>query len=110
MELARTIIEVQGEDMARMKKQNHYRLRDDLVVEEIDGEVIVLDLAGNRYFGLNGVGWSIWKEISADRTGKEEIISRLVAEYQITEPQARRDVDTFLEELVQAGLATFTTE
>lgn len=96
--------------MSGIKEEAIYQLRDDLVVEEIDGEVIVLDLAGNRYFGLNPVGWSICKEIGGRESNQNEIVARIVENYQISEEEAFRDVRTFLDELVRAGLATVRFE
>lgn len=85
---------------------DRFSLRPDLVVEEVDDEVIVLDLEGNQYFGLNNVGWMIWKAIADEDRPLEEIVSSIATQFEIDGALARQDAEAFLVELIEAGLAT----
>ena len=87
---------------------DRFELRTDLVVEQVDDEVIVLDLAGNKYFGLNEVAWLIWQSIDGD--GGEtlkNLVAQIVESFGISEAEARTDVEAFVEQLVEAGLAEY---
>ena len=83
---------------------DHFELRDDLVVEEIDDDIVVLDLEGNKYFGLNEVGWMIWRDIQEDRSFGE-IVDGIVEEFDVDEEIARDDAAVFIDQLLDAGLA-----
>ena len=37
---------------------------DDVLFQELNGEAVILDLASERYFGLDGVGTRFWELIS----------------------------------------------
>ena len=89
---------------------DRFSLRDDLVVEKIDDEVVVLDLAGNQYFGLNEVAWLIWQAIDEDDQTLGEIVASMAASFEIDEQQARGDAEAFLEQLVDAELASRRAE
>lgn len=85
---------------------DRFELRDDLVVEEIDDEIVVLDLAGNKYFGLNGVAWLIWKAIDDGDADLETIAYEIAEEFDIEAERARADAEAFIGQLLDAGLAT----
>lgn len=90
-----------------MNFQSHDRfvLRPDLVVEEVDDEVIVLDLAGNKYFGLDGVAFDIWQAIADGDCDLAQMAQLIAESYDISEERARRDTESFIDQLLTAGLA-----
>jgi hypothetical protein len=66
--------------------------------QNVDGQVLVMDLAGGRLLGLNPVGSFIWSQLSSG--GTPEGIAAAVAERFDVEPErARLDVGAFLEQL-----------
>ncbi len=80
------------------------RLRgEDLTWQEIDGELVILDLARSSYLTTNGTGAFLAKLLTADRSA-EELAEALAAEYQITTTEAREDVDAFVAELARLEL------
>ena len=81
-------------------------LRDDLIIEEIDGEVVVLDLAGNQYFGLNEVAFLIWEVIDEEQATLDEIVAEIVDSFDVSEDEARADASAYIGQLLDAGLAT----
>lgn len=75
------------------------RLREDnLVLREIDGETVLLDLNGSAYFSVNRSGTFLLAMLGADHE-REELIRALAGEFDIDEAEAARDTDAFLEAL-----------
>ena len=95
-----------SESTVNFDDSDTFELRDDLVVEEIDGDVVVLDLEGNQYFGLNEVAWMIWRDIREEDRSFREIVDGIAESFDIDGERARRDVSGFVESLIEAGLAT----
>ena len=80
------------------------RLRgDDLTWQEIDGELVILDLARSSYLTTNGTGAFLAKLLVAEHT-PEELAEALAAEYGIAVDDARGDVDGFVAELTRLDL------
>lgn len=80
------------------------RLRgEDLTWQEIDGELVILDLARSSYLTTNGTGAFLAKLLVADRS-PEELAEALAAEYGIEVAEARQDVDVFVAELARLEL------
>jgi hypothetical protein len=73
------------------------------VSTEIDGETVVLELARGTYFGLSGVGASIWRLLQHPRT-VDEISEAIVSEYDVELERCRSDVISLLTELERSGL------
>jgi hypothetical protein len=70
---------------------------------EVDGEIVVLDLDGSVYFGVNGAGAALWKQL-AGGADRNDLTATLVARDHLSATTARADVDTFLAELDRWGL------
>ena len=79
------------------------RISDDVVFRDLAGEAVILNLATGTYFGLDGVGSRIW-HLLAEHGSTERIIEALLAEYQVEEPQLRRDLDDLTVQLMDKGL------
>ena len=80
------------------------RLRgEDLTWQEIDGELVILDLARSSYLTTNGTGAFLAKLLVEDRTA-DDLAAALAAEYGITPEEARGDVDVFVAELARLEL------
>lgn len=79
-------------------------VRSDLIVEEIDGECLVLDMERNVYFGLDLIGLFIWRQLESGFSG-EDIVGLLVEEYgEALREQVEQDTTAFLESLYEARL------
>ncbi len=70
---------------------------------EIDGEVIALDLGSGTYLTGNSAGSLLWKMLAVGTT-QEDLVARLVSEFEIEPQRALADVETFVNELDSAGL------
>ncbi len=73
-----------------------------LTWRETGDEIVVLDLDGSVYFGLNGPGATLWRQLVSP-TRRSELMDRLRHEG-ADEGQAGRDVDAFLTQLDGYGL------
>jgi hypothetical protein len=80
------------------------RLRSaDLSARELSGELILLDLRSSRYLSVSGVGVDIVNLLSEERS-EDELVTAVLARYDIDEEVARRDTRAFLDQLRDAGL------
>ena len=69
------------------------------------GELVILDLATDEYYGLEDVGARAW-QLLADGATFSEIVETLLGEYEVEPEVLRRDVADLLGGLVDAGLVT----
>ena len=83
------------------------KIKDSFVLREVANTWIVLPLEAEtvNFSGmltLNNSGVMLWKllEKGAD---KETLVSALTDEYDVSEEQARTDVDSFIDRLSKAG-------
>lgn len=85
-----------------MKVKNDYLLRqfgDDYIVVAVgeDSEDF------NKLITLNSVGAFIFKALSAD-ISRDELVTKVVDQYEIDRATAERDCDVFIKKLDDAGL------
>lgn len=76
---------------------------DNLLAQEIDGEVVILNLDTEVYFALQGVGLRVW-ELMDEETSVSAIVDRLEAEYEVERARLQADVDAFVGTLAEKGL------
>jgi hypothetical protein len=82
----------------------HFQLNPETVSwREVDGEVLVLDLAASRYLSTNAAGALLWQHLAAGAT-REELVAALVEEFAIGRDRAFADVDAFLDTMSSQGL------
>jgi hypothetical protein len=77
----------------------------EVLSSEIRGEVVLLDLKTENYFGLAGVASRVWQLISRG-TSLREMSTILAAEYDVSEEKLAGDLERFVGDLAQAGLVT----
>jgi len=73
-----------------------------VIVEEIDGQLLMLDMKRNAYFGLNPVGLLIWRELEQGAS-MAQLVQRLTAGFEVDEAQARADASGFVALLLERG-------
>ena len=76
---------------------------DQFVWREVEGGVYVLGHEGAMLRVLNATGALIWTLCDGTHA-VEDICARLTEEFDVSPPDARRDVQEFLDELCQTGL------
>jgi len=83
------------------------RVSDDVMFRDLDGEAILLDLAGEAYFGLNEVGTCMWHAATSGGTLGDAVQS-LLPQFDVDEATLTRDMLALFEDLVSRGLVTTT--
>lgn len=58
----------------------------------------------NGMITLNSSGAFLWEKLACDCGTKEALVSALLAEYEVGEEQASKDVDIFVAKLEEAGI------
>lgn len=76
---------------------------EDVIYETVDGQVVLLSLAGGSYYKLNGSGSRIWALIRehGELTKVEE---DMIDEYEADPEQIRRDIAALVADLQAHGL------
>jgi hypothetical protein len=77
--------------------------RDGLHWIEADGEIVALDDRSLQYVSANPVGAVVWQAL-VEGAMREELLARILAEFEVEEGVAARDLDGFLGELARLGL------
>ena len=77
--------------------------RDDVVAEEIDGEVVFSDPRDGRGFHLNTTAYAVWQGFDG-RTTTRRIARRLTSAYDVEFDQALDDVEQLVVFFTQNGL------
>lgn len=84
--------------------REHVVVRDSqLLFSEMDREVVVLNMTGNNYVGLDVVGSRIWALLQTPQR-VEDLCVLLSREYAATTEEIAAGVLPFLSELVREGL------
>jgi hypothetical protein len=77
--------------------------RDGLSTRELDGKLVILDLQQSQYLTLSETGTLLLRLLEQGRRS-EELVEALVDGYDVDRDVAVRDVDSFVAQLVEAGL------
>ena len=70
---------------------------------DLDGEAVLLDVNSGLYYGLSGVGARIMDIIRVP-TQVQEILDTLAREYEVDIDRLRRDVLSFLNDMIERKL------
>jgi hypothetical protein len=70
----------------------------------VEGEVVILDLSGGAYYGLNAVGARIWELMREPKTLRD-IRDRIVDEFDVDPQRCERDLVALVGELLDRRLA-----
>jgi hypothetical protein len=81
-----------------------FAIHEDVLTEEIDGELVILDLEGDVYFSLNAVGRLVWE--AAERGDSfAAIVDEICETYdEVGREQAAEDAAAFLGEALAEEL------
>jgi hypothetical protein len=71
---------------------------DDVSVRTLGTETIVLSLRTSQYFMVRGIGTRLLELLAAD-VEVADLVRSVVAEYEVDEATAARDIGTFVENL-----------
>ena len=80
------------------------RVHQSVISAEIEDETVLLNIETGMYFGIDAVGTRIWQLLQEDATS-DEIVNRMLEEYEVEATELRKDVSDFLDLLLRHGLA-----
>ena len=75
----------------------------EVLVQELDGEAVLLNLDSERYFGLDDVGTRVWQHLLEHRR-LDRVCEEMQKEYDVDGATLRADVLRLVTELVEAGI------
>jgi coenzyme PQQ synthesis protein D (PqqD) len=81
----------------------------EVAAKVLDGEAIIINLANGIYYSMDKVGGLIWDLLAAAHS-LEEVITAILARYDVSREQAQADVERLAAELVQENLLLSTTD
>ncbi|MBN1413646.1 MAG: lasso peptide biosynthesis PqqD family chaperone [Bacteroidales bacterium] len=77
--------------------------KSDLLFNKIDGEIVMLSIENNEYYGMNKIGSRIWEMLEQPLSFKI-LVNKLIEEYDISEQQCTIDILIFLNNLANKKL------
>ncbi|MBG9389079.1 PqqD family protein [Caenimonas sp. DR4.4] len=80
-----------------------FHIPDTVLVREMQGESVLLDLATETYFGLDDVGTRMWAALTSSAS-MDAACDLLVKEYDVDRPRVEADLREFAGKLAAAGL------
>lgn len=90
-----------------------FRRGEDVVEREVAGEVFLVPIRGSvadlqELYALNEVGSWLWSRLDGSQS-VDDLVAGVAGEFDVDESQARKDAESFLEDLLSAGLVTKLT-
>lgn len=74
---------------------SRFRISNDVLFRDLQGEIVLLNLKTGVYFGLDPVGTRIWHLIRENQS-LQKVLDSLVEEYDVTEAQCAQDLFSFV--------------
>ncbi len=91
-------------DEIEIAEQTTFEVRDEVMTEEIEGELVILDLQGDVYFSLNEVGRLVWEAAERGESFGEIVEAICEAYEEVDRERAAEDAAAFLEEALDEEL------
>ncbi len=86
-----------------MDLENRVTFADTVFAQEVDGEMVLLDMNSENYFGLDEVGTAIWQFMQ--ESGELKVVfQHMLESYDVEESILQRDLVTFVEKLKERKL------
>ena len=82
---------------------NRLRMPEDVLVSELDGESVFLNLKTESYFGLDEVGARMWAAVTSAGS-VQEAYDTLADEFDVDSARLRDDLVKLLDNLLEHGL------
>jgi len=98
----------------KKKTMTAYKKKDNVVARQVAGEPLLIPIRGKladmqQIFALNEVAQFIWKQIDGAHT-RAQIAEAVVNAFEVSEEQAAKDLDAFLDVLLRESLVEVDTE
>ena len=76
---------------------------DTVFAQEVDGEMVLLDMNSENYFGLDEVGTAIWQAMQEKKRLKE-VYDTMLEQYAVEPEVLEKELLEFTQELSESGL------
>ena len=83
------------------------RALDGVLMREVGGEAVILNLNSERYYGLDDVGTRMWVLLNQSAS-IQAAYQTLLAEYDVSPEQLSSDLITLIEGLLSNGLVALS--
>ncbi len=97
---------VEPDEMDRAKSEPparpSFEIPASVLYREVDKQMVLLNIETEQYFGLNEVGADIIKRLTEEPL--DEALTGLASYYDVDPDTLHRDVHSFIDALVEAGL------
>ncbi len=80
---------------------------DTVFAQEVDGEMVLLDMKSENYFGLDTVGTTIWQSIQEKET-LQEVYDTMLEQYDVEPEILKKDLFDFVSKLAKSGLISLS--
>ena len=87
----------------QIQAEQKVTISSEVLFQEVSGEMVLLDLASESYFGLDAIGARIWGWLESGAT-VGETLGTLMQEYEVEREPLEADVGELLSRLLEAGL------
>ena len=88
-------------------RKGRISIPDGVMVRELEGESVLLNLDSESYFGLDDIGTRMWGALT-DADSIETAYETLLAEFEVEPEQLRTDLCSFIDKLLEVGLIDVT--
>lgn len=96
--------DVRFEDFGVTDETTRFERSAEMMVAEMDGDLVMMDVAEGSYFAINPVGGHIWTQLETPQT-LAALIKSVQAHFEIDDTaQIAADVERFLEDLTRRNL------
>ncbi|MEM9018664.1 MAG: PqqD family protein [Verrucomicrobiota bacterium] len=89
--------------MSELSWQSRLSIPDTTLVQEANGEAILLSLESESYFGLDESGTRFWGALASGGT-LDEVADKLLETFEVDEDELRKDLLAFVGELLEGKL------
>ena len=84
-------------------------INDGVIWRDVGGDVVILNVEAGVYFGIDGSGSQMWREL-AEHGSVEKTFESLQQQLDVAPDELKRDLDDLLDKLVQKGLVQVIAE
>ena len=78
-------------------------ISDGVIWRDLGGDVVILNVESGIYFGLDGSGGQIWREL-VEHGSIEKAFASLKKQFAVAPDELRHDLDDLVNRLVEKGL------
>jgi len=91
--------------MMSVALSDNVEISPDVLCQEVNGEMVLLDLKSESYFGLDITGARIW-QLMQDHDHLDAVLDTMLDEFEVERDQLTHDICNLIIALRDAGLVT----